>query len=171
MFNGWKITTRVSGAAVSRPLDPLVMRFINKEELMTGNEDLTVQFGEDPPWDDLPPVDREKANKELESRLIFDSWTCRFCGGTFADRTLAIKHAIDCDDKVSEPKIPKGFVMIYTETHSICMRIDHIVSVAVAVGVNHTLHITTRDGENYKAAYNFEEFLKLLDAANEDKSL
>lgn len=65
---------------------------------MTGNEDLTVQFGEDPPWDDLPPVDREKANKELESRLIFDSWTCRFCGGTFADRTLAIKHAIDCDD-------------------------------------------------------------------------
>ncbi len=21
---------------------------------MTGNEDLTVQFGEDPPWDDLP---------------------------------------------------------------------------------------------------------------------
>ena len=65
---------------------------------MTGNEDLTVQFGEDPPWDDLPPVDQEKANKELESRLIFDSWTCRFCGGTFADRTLAIKHAIDCDD-------------------------------------------------------------------------
>ena len=59
---------------------------------MTGNEDLTVQFGEDPPWDDLPPVDQEKANKELESRLIFDSWTCRFCGGTFADRTLAIKH-------------------------------------------------------------------------------
>lgn len=43
-------------------------------------------------------VDREKANKELESRWIFDSWTCRFCGGTFADRTLAIKHAIDCDD-------------------------------------------------------------------------
>jgi len=28
---------------------------------------------------------------------------------------------------MSEPKIPKGFVMIYTETHSICMRIDHIV--------------------------------------------
>lgn len=92
------LTPRVSGGAVCRPLDPLVMRFINKEELMTGNEDLTVQFGEDPPWDDLPPVDREKANKELESRLIFDSWTCRFCGGTFADRTLAIKHAIDCDD-------------------------------------------------------------------------
>ncbi|MDD5501765.1 MAG: hypothetical protein PHH57_08880 [Candidatus Omnitrophica bacterium] len=92
------ITPRVSGGAVCRPLDPLVMRFINKEELMTGNEDLTVQFGEDPPWDDLPPVDREKANKELESRLIFDSWTCRFCGGTFADRTRAIKHAIDCDD-------------------------------------------------------------------------
>lgn len=66
---------------------------------------------------------------------------------------------------MSEPKIPHGFVMIYTETHSICMRIDHIVSVAVACGVNHTLHITTRDGENYKAAYNFEEFLKLLDAA------
>lgn len=68
--------------------------------------------------------------------------------------------------QVSEPKIPKGFVMIYTETHSICMRVDHIVSVAVACGTNHTLHITTRDGDNYKAAYNFEEFLKLLDAAN-----
>ena len=63
---------------------------------------------------------------------------------------------------MSEPKIPKGFVMIYTETHSICMRIDHIVSVAVACGSNHTLHITTRDGENYKAAYNFEEFLKIM---------
>lgn len=23
--------------------------------MMTGNEDLTVQFGEDPPWDDDPP--------------------------------------------------------------------------------------------------------------------
>ena len=61
-----------------------------------------------------------------------------------------------------EPKIPKGFVMIYTETHSICMRVDHIVSVAVSCGVNHTLHITTRDGETYKAAYNFEEFLRIM---------
>jgi|LSQX01.1.fsa_nt_gb hypothetical protein len=33
MFNGWKITTRVSGAAVSRPLDPLVSRFL--EDLWT----------------------------------------------------------------------------------------------------------------------------------------
>jgi hypothetical protein len=46
---------------------------------------------------------------------------------------------------MSEPKIPHGFVMIYNETHSICMRVDHIVSVAVSCGVNHTLHITTRD--------------------------
>jgi len=68
-------------------------------------------------------------------------------------------------EEMSEPTIPKGFVMIYTDTHSICMRVDHIVSVAVACGscgVNHTLHITTRDGENYKAAYNFEEFLKIM---------
>ena len=62
----------------------------------------------------------------------------------------------------SKPKIPRGFVMIYTETHSICMRVDHIVSVAVYCGSNHTLHITTRDGENYKAAYNFEEFLRIM---------
>jgi hypothetical protein len=62
----------------------------------------------------------------------------------------------------NEPTIPKGFVMIYTETHSICMRVDHIVSVAVSCGVNHTLHITTRDGETYKAAYNFEEFLRIM---------
>jgi hypothetical protein len=62
----------------------------------------------------------------------------------------------------NEPTIPKGFVMIYTETHSICMRVDHIVSVAVLCGVNHTLHITTRDGETYKAAYNFEEFLRIM---------
>ena len=40
----------------------------------------------------------EAGYKELEDRLIFDSWTCRFCGGTFADRNLAIKHALDCDD-------------------------------------------------------------------------
>ena len=67
---------------------------------------------------------------------------------------------------MSEPKIPHGFVMIHTETHSICMRVDHIVSVAVSCGGNNTLlHVTTRDGDNYKAAYNFEEFLKLLDAA------
>jgi len=32
---------------------------------MTGNEDLTVQFGEDPPWDDLPPVDRD--NEDVHS--------------------------------------------------------------------------------------------------------
>lgn len=63
---------------------------------------------------------------------------------------------------MSEPIIPKGFVMIYTETHSICMRVDYIVSVAVNCGSNHTLHITTRDGETYKAAYNFEEFLKIM---------
>ena len=59
-------------------------------------------------------------------------------------------------------KVPKGFVMIYTETHSICMRVDHIISVAVSCGANHTLHITTRDGEIYKAAYNFEEFLRIM---------
>ena len=63
---------------------------------------------------------------------------------------------------MSDPKIPKGFIMIYTETHSICMRVDHIVSVAVSCGVSNTLHITTRDGETYKAAYNFEEFLKIM---------
>lgn len=63
---------------------------------------------------------------------------------------------------MSEPKIPKGFVMIYTETHSICMRVDHIVSVAVSCCSKHTLHITTRDGETYKAAYDFEEFLRIM---------
>ena len=63
---------------------------------------------------------------------------------------------------MSNPKIPKGFIMIYTETHSICMRVDHIVSVAVSCGHNSTLHITTRDGENYKASYGFEDFLKLM---------
>jgi len=63
---------------------------------------------------------------------------------------------------MSNQKIPKGFVMIYTETHSICMRVDHIVSIAVNCGKNNTLIITTRDGESYKAAYNFEEFLNLM---------
>ncbi len=63
---------------------------------------------------------------------------------------------------MNEPSIPRGFAMIYTETHSICMRVDHIVAVAVTCGSNHTLHITTRDGENYKAAYDFEQFLSLL---------
>jgi len=62
---------------------------------------------------------------------------------------------------MSEPKIPQGFVMIYTETHSICMRVDHIVSVAVACG-QRTLHITTKDDEIYKAEYDFEEFLRLI---------
>lgn len=70
---------------------------------------------------------------------------------------------------MSEPKIPKGFVMIYTETHSICMRVDHIVSVSVACGTNHTLNITTKGGENYKAAYNFEEFLKIMAEETEEQ--
>lgn len=39
--------------------------------------------------------DRSKTN---ETRLIFNSWTCCFCGATYADRDLAINHAIDCDD-------------------------------------------------------------------------
>lgn len=63
---------------------------------------------------------------------------------------------------MSEPQVPKGFVMIYTDTHSICMRVDHIVSVAVGCAESHTLHIATRDGDNYKAAYDFEEFLKIM---------
>jgi hypothetical protein len=42
------------------------------------------------------------------------------------------------------------------------MRADYIVSVAVSWGANNTLHITTRDGEIYKAAYNFEEFLRIM---------
>lgn len=58
--------------------------------------DTTFQNGEDPPWDNYPPVDGQKANIELENRLIFYSWTCRFCGDSFAVRSLAIKHAIDC---------------------------------------------------------------------------
>ena len=72
---------------------------------------------------------------------------------------------------MNEPKIPipNGFIMIYTETHSICMRIDHIVSVAVSCNQNHTLHITTRDGENYKAEYNFEDFLKLMSEGLEER--
>lgn len=56
------------------------------------------QFGEDPPEAELPPVDRGRANRELEDALVFSSWTCRFCGATFADRKLAIKHAIACDE-------------------------------------------------------------------------
>ena len=69
------------------------------------------------------------------------------------------------------PKIPNGFVMIYTETHSICMRVDHIVSIAVAVGygVNSPIHITTKDGEIYKASYNFEEFLRIIAEAKEEQ--
>lgn len=69
---------------------------------------------------------------------------------------------------MSDPKIPSGFIMIYTETHSICMRVDHIVQIAVSCGQNNTIHITTKDGENYKAAYNFEDFLKLMASELED---
>lgn len=35
---------------------------------------------------------------EAYDNLIFNTWTCRFCGGTFANIDLALKHAIDCDD-------------------------------------------------------------------------
>lgn len=69
---------------------------------------------------------------------------------------------------MSEPIVPKGFVMIYTETHSICMRVDHIVSVAVACGQNNTFHIITRDGESYKVSYGFEDFLKLMSEETEE---
>ena len=33
-----------------------------------------------------------------KTRLIFNSWTCSFCGETYADRDLAIKHALECDE-------------------------------------------------------------------------
>lgn len=65
------------------------------------------------------------------------------------------------------PKIPYGFVMIYTETHSICMRVDHIVSIAVARGLGNTIHIDTKDCETYKASYNFEDFLKKIAESQE----
>ncbi|NCQ52056.1 hypothetical protein GW796_09210 [archaeon] len=69
---------------------------------------------------------------------------------------------------MSEPKVPKGFVMIYTDTQSICMRIDHIISVAVECGKSKALHITTTNGDTYKASNDFEDFLKSLDE-EEDK--
>jgi hypothetical protein len=40
----------------------------------------------------------QDSSKMNETSLIFDSWTCSFCGGTYADRALAIKHALGCDE-------------------------------------------------------------------------
>ena len=65
------------------------------------------------------------------------------------------------------PRIPRGFVMIYTDTHSICMRVDHIVQIAQGIGHNNTLQIVTRDGETYKASYVYEDFLNMLSEAME----
>ena len=64
--------------------------------------------------------------------------------------------------------IPKGFVMIYTQTHAICMRVDHIVQVAKG-GIGSMLQIVTRDGETYKADYVLEDFLSLMAEALEEK--
>ncbi len=58
--------------------------------------------------------------------------------------------------------IPKGFVMIHTATLSICIRISHIVSIAAVGGENDKIYITTADGESYKVAYNFEDFLNTI---------
>lgn len=35
---------------------------------------------------------------EAADRIIFNTWTCRFCGSTYAGHDLAIEHALDCDD-------------------------------------------------------------------------
>ena len=61
-----------------------------------------------------------------------------------------------------DPSIPKGFVMIHTATHSICIRISYIMSIAAACGENDKIYITTADGESYKVAYNFEDFLNTI---------
>ena len=66
------------------------------------------------------------------------------------------------------PRIPKGFVMIYTDTHSICMRVDHIVQIAQGIGHNNTVQIVTRDGEIYKASCLFEDFLNILTDATDE---
>lgn len=63
--------------------------------------------------------------------------------------------------------IPKGFVMIYTQTHSICMRVDHIVQVSKG-GIGSMLQIATSDGEIYKADYDLENFLSLMSEALEE---
>lgn len=44
------------------------------------------------------PELEQDSSKINETRLIFNSWTCSSCGGTYSDRDLAIKHALDCDD-------------------------------------------------------------------------
>jgi hypothetical protein len=44
------------------------------------------------------PELKQDSSKANETRLIFNSWTCSFCGGTYADRDLAIKHALECDE-------------------------------------------------------------------------
>jgi len=48
-------------------------------------------------WNRVCQMCRPDPQLSVNTRLIFSSWTCRFCGGTFADRTLAITHAIECD--------------------------------------------------------------------------
>lgn len=44
------------------------------------------------------PELEQDSSKINETRLIFNSWTCSFCGETYGDRDLAIKHALDCDE-------------------------------------------------------------------------
>ena len=43
------------------------------------------------------PELEQDSSKMNETRLFFNSWTCSFCGATYADLELAIKHALECD--------------------------------------------------------------------------
>ena len=48
--------------------------------------------------DNPEPGTPRKCWIEAEDRLIFNSWTCRFCGATYADHDLALNHALECDE-------------------------------------------------------------------------
>lgn len=70
--------------------------------------------------------------------------------------------------EVTRKDLPKGFVVFYTNTHSVCLSIDTITAISKGV-LGSSLQIQTTDGSVYAVDYSFDDFLTLLTEAQEEK--
>lgn len=64
--------------------------------------------------------------------------------------------------------IPKGFIQVYTDEQTICLRIEQITNVTQNAGKN-SIEITTRDGQKYTTACLFEDFMNMLARAIDEE--
>ena len=70
---------------------------------------------------------------------------------------------------MSRPEyIPKGFFVFYTREHSVCLNINRIESISKGLSGS-PVEVRTINGDLFQIQYSFEDFLRLIADALEEK--